>query len=222
MASSSGMRIVAMSDLHGYLPESVPAADLVILAGDVCPDTRWTARPALRQLAAREQANWLETTFAQWLVRLETGRVILCWGNHDYVGELPVEELPSFNADVVTDAEVSVAGLRLYAMPWTCTVPGVWAFDIRPSQLAERTALIPDGIDILVTHGPPRRVLDRIVTGERVGSEELAAAVARVRPSLHVFGHIHEARGRQQGSYNVAMVNERYRPYALPVTTIDL
>src|SRR5688572_11919670 len=153
------MRIVAMSDLHGHLPERVPAADAVIVAGDVCPDNRWTARPQLRQLAAKEQADWLEQTFAAWVARLEADRGIVCWGNHDYVGELPPDSLASFGAEVVTDREVTVAGLRLYATPSTCTIPGVWAFDVPPSRLADRMSANPDGIDILVSHGPPHKVL---------------------------------------------------------------
>jgi Icc-related predicted phosphoesterase len=56
-------------------------------------------------------------------------------------------------------------------------------------------AKIPNGVDVLVTHGPPFGVLDRTTTDELVGCEELLMAVERAQPRLHVFGHIHEGAG---------------------------
>ena len=52
---------------------------------------------------------------------------------------------------------------------------------------------VPDsGIDIMVTHGPPLRILDETYRGDEVGCEHLRRAVERCKPKLHVFGHIHE------------------------------
>lgn len=52
------------------------------------------------------------------------------------------------------------------------------------------------GVDLMLTHGPPMGVLDRVVWGgERVGCEFLRRAVERARPRVHVFGHIHEGYG---------------------------
>ncbi|KAJ6469432.1 Metallo-dependent phosphatase-like protein, partial [Mycena sanguinolenta] len=49
--------------------------------------------------------------------------------------------------------------------------------------------------DILLTHGPPYNLLDITKTDARAGCPALAAHLATLRPRLHVFGHIHEARG---------------------------
>ena len=50
---------------------------------------------------------------------------------------------------------------------------------------------IPTLTDILITHGPPLAHLD----GDRCGCCALLAALWRVRPQLHVFGHVHAGRG---------------------------
>jgi Icc-related predicted phosphoesterase len=63
------------------------------------------------------------------------------------------------------------------------------------SRAEDRTRLysqIPPDTRILLTHTPPFGVLD----GEpHAGCPELRAAVIRLRPRLHVFGHIHDGYG---------------------------
>lgn len=49
---------------------------------------------------------------------------------------------------------------------------------------------------MLITHGPPRMILDRVDDGSFTGCAQLRDAIAhRVKPRLHVFGHIHEGYG---------------------------
>ena len=53
--------------------------------------------------------------------------------------------------------------------------------------------MIPDDTDILITHGPPLGYGDKCCSGQRAGCAELLSTVQlRVKPKLHVFGHIHE------------------------------
>jgi hypothetical protein len=52
-------------------------------------------------------------------------------------------------------------------------------------------ALIPDGTDVLITHGPPVGIGDRSDDAVRAGCADLLVAVSRVKPLLHLFGHIH-------------------------------
>lgn len=65
-----------------------------------------------------------------------------------------------------------------------------------PDRLQEvDTTAAHSNIHIMITHGPPRGILDATLEGQPVGCEHLRRAVLRSRPLLHCFGHIHEARG---------------------------
>ena len=55
---------------------------------------------------------------------------------------------------------------------------------------------IPDTVDIIMTHGPARGILDWCPEGN-VGCENLLQAVRRVKPKMHCFGHIHESNGAE-------------------------
>lgn len=67
---------------------------------------------------------------------------------------------------------------------------------------------VPQNLDILVTHGPPFGVLDKSVFNPNAGSKTILEFVERAQIPLHIFGHIHEAKGDIQiGNthfYNVA------------------
>jgi len=47
----------------------------------------------------------------------------------------------------------------------------------------------------LVTHWPPLGILDKTDTGDSAGSEGILVFVQKLRPQVHIFGHIHEAFG---------------------------
>lgn len=84
------------------------------------------------------------------------------------------------------------AQLTVYASPYTASISSNgndWGFQFSPHQGQEFT--IEDKIDIAITHGPPKGILDRTISKVRAGSQELFAAIARSRPLLHCFGHIH-------------------------------
>lgn len=76
-----------------------------------------------------------------------------------------------------------------------------WAYMKARSELDIVWQSIPDDIDILITHGPPKGIMDvtaDLYTGEpvHVGSKSLMRHVAeRIRPRIHAFGHIHDEPG---------------------------
>lgn len=69
------------------------------------------------------------------------------------------------------------------------------AFVYNPDQDAW-TGTIPADTDILITHTPPEAHLDMSPVYS-TGCPNLLAETWRVKPALHVFGHIHNSAGRE-------------------------
>jgi hypothetical protein len=82
--------------------------------------------------------------------------------------------------------------LNIYGCPWTPQY-GTSAFQY-PREQDIWAHRIPDSTDILITHGPPSHFNS---IKPSAGCPYLRQEVARVRPRLMVFGHIHIARGEQ-------------------------
>lgn len=82
--------------------------------------------------------------------------------------------------------------LTVYASPWTPQM-GEWGFQFSPNQ--GHNFEMVKGVDVAITHGPPKDIMDYTNDRQRAGSSELFAAVARARLRLHCFGHKHQAWG---------------------------
>lgn len=52
-----------------------------------------------------------------------------------------------------------------------------------------------DGSDILLSHHPPRGVLDLSILGVHIGLDELVGLASRLGARVHLFGHVHESPG---------------------------
>ena len=123
---------------------------------------------------------------------------IVIAGNHDWCfTREPHAALEVLGDGIIyhQDAETTIDGVRFWGSPWQPEFCG-WAFNLpRGPVLAEKWAHYSRGIHVLVTHGPPFGIGDDCGTRGRQGCEELREAVRRVRPLLHLFGHIHEDGG---------------------------
>jgi predicted phosphohydrolase len=84
------------------------------------------------------------------------------------------------------------ARLTVYASPYTPAL-GAWGFQYSSERGHDFS--IEKGVNVVITHGPPKGILDYTHGRERAGSADLFAAVADVKPQLHCFGHIHEGWG---------------------------
>jgi len=83
--------------------------------------------------------------------------------------------------------------LTVYASPYTPAL-GAWGFQYDPEQ-GHKFSIERGAVDVAVTHGPPKGIMDYTYGRERAGCPDLFAAIARARPRVHCFGHIHEGWG---------------------------
>ena len=175
------MRIVLISDTHELHREaSVPPGDLLIHAGDF---TVYSKRP------------WMYRHFDLWLGGLPHRHKIIIPGNNDYLLEEPRERRVITNAALLIDSGVEVEGLKIWGSPVTPLYGGAFGKS-NPADRKRHWAGIPEGLDILITHGPPFAILDHGGRSERrEGCPELLEAVFQARPRVHVFGHIHAGYG---------------------------
>lgn len=210
------MKCVAVSDIH-LRNVSTPDADLLIVSGD------------MTFKGTGSEMSW----FSDWLGKQPQKHKVWIAGNH----ELGVEHDPGLaervaadtNSIYLNDSEATIEGIRIWGSPITPWFYD-WAFNRhRGSEIREHWQLIPNGIDLLITHGPPYGYLDQNMDGDHVGCEELAARVLSqltTPPRVHIFGHIHGGYGetmvkRNDGRtimmINASSCNERYEAVNPPV-----
>ncbi|KAJ6260156.1 rhamnogalacturonate lyase [Drechslerella dactyloides] len=188
--SSKQLHVVCLSDSHNHEIQNVPDGDILIHAGDL------TNRGTVPEVQAA----------IDWLDALPHKYKIVIAGNHELCLDSSYQERDtaayysppdSLNWKSLlylndSSAVISIPGksrpVKVYGNPWT-PKQGNWAFQYLRSEDFWKDK-IPADVDILVTHGPPRHYLDN-----HAGCISLLQDIWRVRPKLHVFGHIHSARG---------------------------
>lgn len=218
------MRLVCLSDTHNFHDRlAVPEGDILVHAGD------FTMRGRRAEIAA----------FDSWLGTLPHRHKLVVAGNHDFLfqDEPAAARALLTNATYLEDSGVTLDGVTFWGSPWQPWFFD-WAFNLRRgAPLKAKWDLIPAGTDVLVTHGPPHKVRDRVLkpigrgigliigTGDEVGCEELKKAVDRLTPRVHLFGHIHEGYGQETRGkttfVNAASCDKDYRP-ANPPIVVDL
>eukprot|EP01065_Artemidia_motanka_P010802 TRINITY_DN15788_c0_g1_i1.p1 TRINITY_DN15788_c0_g1~~TRINITY_DN15788_c0_g1_i1.p1 ORF type:complete len:301 (+),score=70.93 TRINITY_DN15788_c0_g1_i1:67-969(+) len=218
------LRVVIISDTHTHEPP-VPNGDVLIHAGDFS-DTG--------------EAADVEK-FVAWMKRLPHRHKILVAGNHDLTMDeasypklwkvfrhpeqydtKALRRMVSGEVRMLEEEGVEIEGVRIWGSPWQpwfCD----WAFNLeRGPELEKRWQKIPDDVDILVTHSPPLGHGDLCSSRQRAGCFHLLREVTqRVRPRLHIFGHIHEGYGATTDGHtvfvNASTCTLDYRPHNKPI-----
>ena len=205
------LKIVCLSDTHNCNSQiEVPDGDILIHAGDATV------------MGTFDEVN----EFAIWFTNLPHRYKIFVAGNHDWLFENDPRLAQKFvrKVNYLQDSAIEIEGLKIYGSPWQPRFFD-WAFNLnRGAEIAEKWKLIPNDTDILITHGPPHGILDEVPRKyfiENTGCEELRKVVERIKPKLHIFGHIHCGYGQTE-QFGVKFVNasncdEDYNPTQPPI-----
>lgn len=192
------MKFVLISDTHGlhdsmYYP--LPKGDVLIHSGDC---TNVGSRDGTRQ-------------FVEWFQNLKGfDTKIFIAGNHDW----SFYRKPSWLDDYINDENLSQSDcvyledneftiespefsrpIKFYGSPWQPPFMN-WAFNATEEQLFKIWEKIPIDTDVLITHGPAYGILDVVIDRyKHLGSTTLAERIKKIKPKIHISGHIHSGRG---------------------------
>jgi Icc-related predicted phosphoesterase len=237
------MRLVVISDTHGKqneFPTPIPDGDVLVHAGDYSVFGKYDE--------TKEFLDWfVKHPHPHKIIVFGNHEVGICplkesfrlWsrgelGIPDYEQKASEEcaktrTMMATYKDRVTylcDTGIEIDGIKFWGSPWCGGDEWVmenWGFYLR-HDIDRKTKfdLIPDDTFVLITHSPPKGILDT-AHGMSLGCLVLAERVNVVKPIIHLFGHIHDSYGSHPTQftdfYNCSNLNEEYQ-VVNPITVI--
>lgn len=183
-------KIYAVSDIHmsGIDDVDDTSHGTIMIAGDFM-------EKAKHHSDFKSAGEWFENTFKPWCEKHKDQKIVLIGGNTDkwlYENRDKITWPP--NVTYLDDSAAEVNGMKVYGTSWCPkNLNGAWEVD--PDELEERYSEIPEGLDVLITHAPPRiegSDIDYDTTfKEHFGSPELTKAILEKKPKLVLCGHVH-------------------------------
>lgn len=203
------MKYIIISDTHSMLDQvKIPKkGDVLIHCGDAL------GRGNISELA----------TFAHQMSKFNYTHKIYVPGNHDQYTErnpgLSKEMLKYYGIKLIIDEPFEIEGMKCYGSPVTPQW-GNWSFMIpRGEEIKKHWAKIPDDTELLITHGPPKGILDYVPRDNfNAGCFDLLQRTADLKNlKYHMFGHIHFCGGQRLIHANTIFINaaictEEYLP----------
>jgi Icc-related predicted phosphoesterase len=164
--------------------------------------------------------------FLKWFSETPFEHKVFIAGNHDFYFEKNTdieEKFKKLNVHYLFDNGIEIDGIKMYGSPWQPEFYN-WAFNLPKNGkgLQEKWDLIPNDLDILITHGPAFGIMDYAPMGGHVGCELLLNKILEVRPKIHVCGHIHEGYGQKTIDgiefLNASVLDGQYKHGNLPIS----
>ena len=180
---SDALRLFVIADTHGlHRSLELPPGDAIIHCGDF----------------SHFGNKRIALDFITWYRSLDYPQRILTGGNHDQFAASEPETFRQLLGDQIEflqDSGTTIGDLSVWGAPWQPNLEG-WAFGLAAgAPMRQHWDLMPNDIDILITHTPPKGTLDHNRNGQSLGCAELTQKISEVQPQLHAFGHVHASYG---------------------------
>jgi len=181
------MLLTCISDTHNFHEKIIlpSTGDVIIHAGDFTE--AGTKREAQR--------------FLKWFSSLPFKHKICIAGNHDFYLEkasaAEIEKIIPSNVHYLKDSEIIIEGVKFWGSPYIPFEQN-WAFSKSPYEIEKHWNKIPKDVDVLITHTPPKGILDESNQQIEIGCPALKQEIEEKNPKIHVFGHLHENYGKVQ------------------------
>lgn len=203
--SGSNMRLLAFSDLHRdqgaarRLVERSNEVDIVVGAGDYAT-VRRGLQPIIDILSA-----------------IDRPAILVC-GNSEDDRELREACSGWSSARVLHGDGIEIDGVAFFGLGGAVPITpfGAWSYDLSEQEAEALLSDCPAGC-VLVSHSPPKGLLDVSGTGVSLGSLAVLGAVESKQPRMVVCGHVHESAGRQIEQGRTTVVNAGPRGMILDV-----
>ena len=209
---------------HKHITGDLKGGDLLLHAGDFM-------NSGYNPMEAMEFFNWFD------VIDNYDHKVFIA-GNHDrWMQDKPEEALGILTGyktiDYLQDDWITVGDsdphdpnvqtVKIWGSPWQPEFYN-WAFNLprNGEELKAVWDMIPEDVDIVITHGPAWGFLDDVEGNRNVhlGCELLAERIKQIKPKIHICGHIHTGYGHHYDGhthhFNASMLNERYLYSHLP------
>lgn len=205
------MKIVCISDIHGKLDQvQMPPGDVLVVAGDL------TMSGTIPQIS--------KFNYDLGKIKKLYHKVIVIAGNHDGLFQDDPNLARSLIPNVdfyLNDDGCKIDGIKFWGSAWTPFFYDWWFNAHRGEEIRRHWDLIPNDTDVLITHGPPFKILDEPPGGDNVGCEDLLDKVLKTKPKACIFGHIHNSYGIKNFNdtifVNASTCNEKYLPINPPI-----
>lgn len=201
--STTPIRVVCISDTHCNVPIHIPDGDMLVHAGDLTnagtPDEIQAQLDWLNTLPHKHivaisgnHDSYFDPRSRSTLRKSELAHQHLHWGKVQYL---------QHSSTVLNFPSRGDRKLHVYGAPQIPACGGPEHAFQYPRGTDAWSGTVPRNTDILVTHTPPKHHMDLPVG---LGCEFLLKETWRIRPRLHVFGHVHAGRGQEVAYWDEA------------------